>query len=120
MTTVTAQRDGATAVTATRYPLAARKKGEGARRRGPRAAGGGGCAPSRRHGRHWPRFSPLRVVRARRVQLLLRLRLCGPRRRVRGFGKHSSAAAAVRALQIIVPAFPPCFRFAFDPVIALL
>jgi hypothetical protein len=47
------QRDGVTAVTATRYPLARRKKGRwgggtGRSRRGPVA-----CGPSRRHGRHW-------------------------------------------------------------------
>ena len=73
------QRDGVTAVTATRYPFGSREERRREDRQGPRAAGGGGRAPSRRHGRHSPRSGTRFVVLAPASRLVAVLTLLRPR-----------------------------------------
>ena len=63
------QRDGVTAVTATRYPFGSQEeRGGGGPSRAARG-GGGGRAPSRRHGRHSLRSAAQPRVPAARLGL---------------------------------------------------
>jgi hypothetical protein len=119
------QRDGVTAVTATRYPPARRKRRKGEGRQGPRAAGGGGRAPSRRHGRHslpsGTRSVVLAAVSWRGAvwrccgfgRVVCRRALIGFGRALAGFSKRSPARALKRREPDNCPRFLVVFSFCF-------
>ena len=120
MATAMDQRDGVTAVTATRYPFGSQEERRRRGGHGPARSGGGGRAPSRRHGRHSLRSAAQPMVPAAPLGAVVlacrpaRLRRVGPSWASAGACRLCAFGRLRASRRIIVRASSSCFRFAFD------